>query len=209
MRDLAGHDQHAVGLLVSALTGANSVLVAGQWAHIQSSVHADLAWRRTLLAEDGVRALLDSLYPGARWRDLVLDLPSHGRLEVRLDGAGLTLLPVANWTGGPLAGKDAHGSVLLVYRALTPAPLIQAGGTNGNPLTMLLGRTRGSVLALLTQRHSTSQIAAELGISIAAASQHTKALRGAGLVVTTRAGKAVSHLTTPLGQRLLERAGSR
>lgn len=46
----------------------------------------------------------------------------------------------------------------------------------------------------------------ELGVSAATVSGHTKTLRRAGLIVTTRAGKAVLHSLTPLGGRLLEGA---
>jgi DNA-binding transcriptional ArsR family regulator len=204
VRDLARRDPDATRLLVAALDGAHRVLVADQWARIQAGVNADLAWRRRLLADYGVRALLDSLYPSAWWQDLVLHLPSGGDLDVRLDGTGLTLQPVANWTGGPLAGYDAYGSLLLVYRAARPIPLLEAAGSDGSPLAALLGRTRGSVLSLLTEQYTTSQVAAELGISVASASEHTKALRDAGLVVTIRAGKAVNHTATTLGLRLLE-----
>ncbi len=206
VRDLAGCDRAAISLLMAALCGANRVLVSDQWARIQTSVNADLAWRRGLLSEHGVMAVLESLHPNASWHDMVLMLPTGGSLDIYLDGAGLTLLPVANWTGGPLAGNDDRGSLLLVYGAVRPVPLIETADTGSSPLTALLGRTRGSVLALLTRQMTTSQIAAELGISVPSASQHAKALRNAGLIETTRAGKAVNHLLTPLGQRLLERS---
>jgi DNA-binding MarR family transcriptional regulator len=49
--------------------------------------------------------------------------------------------------------------------------------------------------------------AAELGVSAATVSGHTRTLREAGLIVTARAGKAVLHSLTPLGSRLLENAG--
>ena len=133
VRDLASRDPDATRLLVAALDGAHRVLVSDQWARIQAGVNADLAWRRRLLADYGVRALLDSLYPSAWWQDLVLHLPSGGNLGVRLDGTGLTLQPVANWTGGPLAGYDAYGSLLLVYRAARPVPLLAGTGSDGSP----------------------------------------------------------------------------
>ena len=47
----------------------------------------------------------------------------------------------------------------------------------------------------------------KLGISAASASEHARTLRGAGLLVTERAGKAVLHSRTPLGDRLLGVAG--
>lgn len=204
VRDLARQDRAARRLLEAALSGAHQVLVSDQWARIKAGVSSDLAWRRRLLAEYGVRAMLDSLYPGVCWHNQVLHLPREGDLDILLDGTGLTLQPVANWTGGPLAGYDSDGSLLLVYRAARPIPLIESAGTLGHPLADLLGRTRSSVLSLLSQQHTTSQVAAELGISMASASEHTKALRDAGLVASTRAGKAVNHTATFLGLRLIE-----
>jgi DNA-binding transcriptional ArsR family regulator len=55
----------------------------------------------------------------------------------------------------------------------------------------------------LTQR-TTTELARELGVSPAAVSGHTKALRAAGLIVSVRAGKSVLHSATPLGSRLLD-----
>ena len=51
---------------------------------------------------------------------------------------------------------------------------------------------------------TTTDLARELRISLATMSAHTKTLRAAGLIVTTRAGKAVRHSITPLGARLLQ-----
>jgi DNA-binding MarR family transcriptional regulator len=58
----------------------------------------------------------------------------------------------------------------------------------------------------LTCRERTTELASELGVSAATVSGHTKTLREAGLIVTTRAGKAVLHSLTPLGGKLLEGA---
>jgi hypothetical protein len=51
------------------------------------------------------------------------------------------------------------------------------------------------------KQRTTGELAAKPGIS--AASAHTKTLRAAGLAATRRTGKAVSHVATPLGPRLL------
>ena len=71
----------------------------------------------------------------------------------------------------------------------------------------LLGHTRAAVLELARSERTMSELARELRISAASASAHTKTLRSAGLIVTTRNGKSVLHTVTPLGDRLLQDAG--
>jgi len=94
---------------------------------------------------------------------------------------------------------------VIVYPALTPLPLIEK--EPGDPLGGVLGHTRAAVLRLTLTERTTTELAGELGISAASISGHTKAPRAAGLIVTTRSGKAVLHSATPLGGRLLESAG--
>ncbi|MEU1783161.1 helix-turn-helix domain-containing protein [Streptomyces abikoensis] len=89
-------------------------------------------------------------------------------------------------------GRGERRAVLRVH--FTPGP---------DPLTPLLGRTRAGVLRRLVQRHSTTTLADGLGISVASASMHAKALREAGLVVTRREGKTARHQCSGLGLDLL------
>lgn len=101
-----------------------------------------------------------------------------------------------------MIGSHPDGSTVVVYPALTPLPLI--GEPAGDPVGELLGRTRASVLRLTSCERTTTELASALGVSAATVSGHTKTLREAGLIVTTRAGKAVLHALTPLGERLLD-----
>ncbi|WP_406635322.1 ArsR/SmtB family transcription factor [Amycolatopsis sp. WGS_07] len=54
---------------------------------------------------------------------------------------------------------------------------------------------------------STTAIAARLGVTPAAISQHVKILREANLVTTTRLGTAVRHTRTPLAEHFLRENG--
>ncbi|MFF5715681.1 winged helix-turn-helix domain-containing protein [Streptomyces buecherae] len=56
---------------------------------------------------------------------------------------------------------------------------------------------------MLAEAHTTGQLARRLGLSDATASEHAAALRGAGLITTARAGRAVRHLRTALGDLLV------
>src|SRR6266566_1310109 len=128
--------------------------------------------------------------PGAHSRQL-----RRCRARVSSGRPPRTVLASTLWTGRPLIGEQADGSAVIVYATMTPP----AG---------LLGHTRASVLKLVFKERTTTELARELGVSAATVSGHTKALRAARLIVTMRAGKAVLHSVTPLGDRLLESAGS-
>jgi len=206
VRMLAERDQESWRDLNRALWLSYQHLLAGSWPEVLSGFRAELAWRSRLIAELGVQAALSSLHPAVTWSGTVLQVETPKELDFYPGGAGLTLLPSVLWTGRPQIGMHPDGSVVIVYPALTPLPLIEK--EPGDPLGALLGHTRAAVLRLTVTDRTTTELASELGISAASVSGHTKALRAAGLIVTTRAGKAVLHSATPLGGRLLESAGS-
>ncbi|MCO6010707.1 winged helix-turn-helix domain-containing protein [Actinoallomurus purpureus] len=203
-RGLADHDSGAWRILEEALRSAYDAIIAPEWPRIRASFDADVAWRRTLLAGGGIRETLTGLHPGARWNGTTLEFDVAGESEHTPGGRGVTLLPSSVWTGRPLVGTHSDGSMLLVYPSLTPMPLVDTDA--GDALAALLGPTRAAVLALLVDDRTNGEVARRAGISAASASAHAKTLREAGLVVTRRAGKAVLHVATPLGLRLLDGA---
>jgi DNA-binding transcriptional ArsR family regulator len=197
---LADGEREAWRTLEKALRGGYEAVIAQDRARIRASFDADLAWRRMLLSEQGIGATLASLYPDSRWEGTTLIIGTPEESEHTLQGRGLTLMPSVFWAGRPLVSTHSDGSMLLVYPALTPVPLVDTEPRD--PLAALLGRTRASILELLGERHTTGEVALNLGISAASASVHAKTLREAGLIVTRRTGKAVIHVATPLGIRL-------
>jgi DNA-binding transcriptional ArsR family regulator len=188
-----------------ALRIAYQHLLEDSWARVWSSFRAELSWRSRLVAEQGVQAALSAMHPSVTWRGPVLEIATASELDFHPGGAGLTLLPTTLWTGRPQITSHPDGSVVIVYPAMVPLPLIDE--VADDPVAALLGRTRAAVLRLTSYERTTTELAAELGISAASVSGHTRTLREAGLIVTARAGKAVLHSLTPLGSRLLEGAG--
>jgi DNA-binding transcriptional ArsR family regulator len=207
IRALDERDRDAWRLLGDAVRSAHGALIGPAWAPIGQSFRGEVAWRGRLIAEFGLKSALETLHPGARWRDTTLEFDVDSRLSVRPEGRGVTLLPSAFSTGRPLIDQHPDGSILIVYPALTPLPLVDLPAGD-DPLAELLGRTRAAVLALAVAPRTTSELARELGISAASASEHARTLRAAGLLVTQRAGKAVLHSMTPLGDRLLAQPGA-
>jgi DNA-binding transcriptional ArsR family regulator len=206
-RALAGQDRRAWRTLERALRRGHDTVIAPDRERMHAAFEADVAWRRTVLSERGIGAMLSGLYPGSRWIGTTLEVGVPQDSEHAPGGRGLTLLPSAFWTGRPMIGTHSDGSMLLLYPALTPVPLVDP--EPGDALAALLGRTRAAALEFLAEEQTTGELARKLGVSAASASAHAKTLRAAGLVVTRRAGKAVVHVATPLGTHLLMRQRGR
>ena len=204
LRMLAERDTQSWRDLDCALRLAYQHLLHDSWPGVWSGFRAELAWRGRLMAEQGVQGALCTLHAAVSWSGTVLQIAAGEEVEFCPGGAGVTLLPSVLWTGRPMIGTHPDGLTVIVYPALTPLPLIDQSG--GDPVGELLGRTRAALLRLTSRERTTTELAAELGVSPANVSGHTRTLRKAGLIVTTRAGKAVLHSLTPLGARLLEGA---
>ncbi|WP_425559306.1 ArsR/SmtB family transcription factor [Catenulispora yoronensis] len=184
------------------MQGAYSGILSRSWRRIRAGFHAEVAWRTSRWGRLGVGAGLEAVWPGSRFEGTVWHLAPEKDADVYLGGVGLTLYPTAVWSGPPLVGPYPDGTKYLVYPALTPLPLL-AEVQGVDPLGTLLGRTRAQVLEALAEERTTGRLAVDLGISAASVSQHTAALRGAGLVATRREGKAAWHECTALGVELL------
>ncbi len=205
LRLLAERDRPAWQQLDQALRLAYRCLLQDAWPRVCQGYRTELAWRGRLMAELGVQAALSTLHPRITWKGTMMQIEAAPDMDIRPGGAGMTLLPSMLWTGRPMVARHTDGSVLIVYPALTPLPLIDE--VSDDPLADLLGHTRAAVLELARTGRSTTELARELRISAASVSAHTKTLRSAGLIVTTRTGKSVLHTVTPLGDRLLQDAG--
>jgi DNA-binding transcriptional ArsR family regulator len=200
-RLLADRDRQTWRDVDAALRLGYHALVAGAAARARQGYQAELAWRSRMIAESGIQATLSALHPSIGWDGSVLQINSANHRELHPGGNGLTLMPSVYWTGGPMFTWHPDGSLAIVYAALTPLPLISQ--TRGDPLASLLGHTRAALLRQTATDQTTTDLARELRISLATVSTHTKTLRAAGLITTTRAGKTVLHSITSLGDRLL------
>ena len=69
---------------------------------------------------------------------------------------------------------------------------------------MRAGRTRATLLATLALPRTTTQLAAQLGLSPAAVSQHLKILKDTALVAAHRRGRMVHYQRTPAASALLD-----
>ncbi|MFB1048062.1 ArsR/SmtB family transcription factor [Streptomyces chrestomyceticus] len=203
VRDLYRGDSDAWALLRRAQQAAFETTLRPVWSLVQD-LHRDEFTRHALtVAEHGTATALTRLVGTSRLDGTVWELPAPASRDITLNGRGVLLLPTFHWTGHPLVGDHPDQPVTVTYPAGPGRPLTPASTTDPtDALAAVLGRTRAAILALLAEPHSTSALARRLGFSNATASAHTAALRGAGLLTTARAGRAVLHRRTELGALL-------
>jgi DNA-binding transcriptional ArsR family regulator len=194
-------DRNTGPALVHGMKAAFAAAVQPYWADIRANHHSELAQHGRSLACLGVRDALTTVIPGASWSGDHLLIDSPQDRTVQLGGRGLMITPTALWTGPPLIGELPDQPVLLAYPA--PAVLSVRVGAESDALAAILGTTRAAVLRLLSTEHTTGDIARQLGISAASASEHSAALRAARLVSSRRDGKAMIHHATVLGLDLV------
>jgi DNA-binding transcriptional ArsR family regulator len=197
MLDLAGGSVSARKELASSMHDYHDQVLMQLWPAIEHIIEADLRFRAWQLAAKGVAATVESLHPGIRWRDGVVEIDGPLDADVELAGRGLQLMP-SLWTRPAFTAHWTQPT--LVYPLgrfvwMTPT----ATKSHGDPLAAVLGTTRARVLRALADEHTTSGLARELGISLASASTHAAVLRHAGLVTSRRQGQSVRHTLTSLG----------
>ncbi|RZT82745.1 DNA-binding transcriptional ArsR family regulator [Micromonospora violae] len=198
--------------LAESMEQYRSLAISPYWGRIQAAVAADRARRARALLDGGVEGLLTSLRPAMRWENGVLEVRNypHSR-ELHLDGRGLLLVPSFFCAATPVALLDPALPPVLVYRVDRLGGLVSAevngasaSGAARDSLAALLGRTRAAVLQASDEGCTTGEVARQLNISPAAASQHATVLRNAGLLVSHRERNSVLHTLTPLGRAMLD-----
>ncbi len=202
--------------LVDAVDRTHRRVVEPYWPAMHSALEAERSRLQRELADGGVDRLLSTFHPQARWSSGVLELPTAGRwsrspLTGRMDGRGLVLVPSVLCPVGPVPffPYDDDGPAVLLYPV--EADLVtqarwwaSRNGSDTAPLATLLGRTRAAALEVIAGGCTTTELAKRLDVSAANASQHAKALRGAGLVTSQRDRNRMLHSVTRLGAELLE-----
>ncbi|WP_367135494.1 MULTISPECIES: helix-turn-helix domain-containing protein [Streptomyces] len=208
IRDLHRGDAGAWQVLRRAQHAAFETAVRPVWPLVQDLHRAEFTRYALAVAEHGVGTALTTLVPGSRLRGDVWELAAPGERELALHGRGVLLLPAFQWTGRPLIADLPGRPLVLSYAAGPGLPLSPEGaGDRDGALAEVLGRTRVDVLTALAEEHTTTGLARRLGVSNATASAHAAALRGAGLVASERAGRAVLHRRTELGSLLVRGRG--
>ncbi|OEJ30225.1 ArsR/SmtB family transcription factor [Streptomyces subrutilus] len=210
-RRVSEGDREARRELAEAVRACHRLTVEPYWHRGRSELVALSTRCANLVLEGGVDLLLRSMCaPLVRWRPPVLEAPYPRRVDVRLQGRGLIITPTVfskrpvSFLWDPLdTSQPPRLTVPALRRPLTGTGTAEADGSAVRYLESLLGRTRAAALLVTTEGCTTSDLARRLNVTAAAASQHAKVLRNAGLITTSRRGASVLHLITPLGLALV------
>lgn len=201
---LVNHPVSTRNLLTNTLAACWERLISPWWQRIRDVLTGDIAYRSRLLADGGLTAVLTDLHPKIRWQHptLVVDLTATGFRDVE---SGLALMPsVFEW---PRVGvtMDRPWLPTIDYPARGIAALWEPRTDPPAALARLLGQTRATLLAALTEPTSTTALARRCSLPNSTVSEHLTILRDAGLVTTHRTGRYLQHTRTPLGTQLTAR----
>lgn len=202
VRGLAAGDRDDLADVAMALRGAFDLLIRPHWPDIRSRVAEERAGRLRTLSSGGIQALFLSLPGVLGWDGEVLRVRYPTRQTLWLEGRGITLIPSYFCWAKPISMINPDLPPVLVYPA-EQARLTTAAAGHKYYLTTLLGQNRADCLSTLTMPHTTSALAARVGISVGSASKQATTLREAGLITSERTGNAVIHRLSPLGAALL------
>lgn len=189
----------------SALSRVWNRLVEPDWARTRAVLERDVVHRAGLLATYGWARALDGLSARIRWLgDGRLEINRYDHPDRSVGDADVLLVPCSfgdGWLG--IAPQQAY---TIVY----PARGIHAPATPAahDSIDRLIGPTRSAVLRSLDGPATTSQLAAQLELSLATVSTHLAVLHAAGIVSRTRTGRSVLYARTDLGAGLLATAAA-
>jgi DNA-binding transcriptional ArsR family regulator len=193
------------------LDAYHRIAVRPWWLRIRDLLRAEHDHRACVAVDGGIDALLTTLHPELRWVGRTLELPWPSDHSIDLDGRGIILAPSV-FQRRPATHTDRAGQVTLIYPVRLDQDVITAiwgARPRRAELATLLGHSRADLLTEIRNGSSTTgRLAVRIGISAAAVSQHTKVLRDAGLISTTRDGRSVRHTLTSRGEYLLGAAAA-
>jgi DNA-binding transcriptional ArsR family regulator len=166
---------------------------------------ADIAFRARALAAGGFERLFTGLHADVVWTGdaLVVHPRQTPTTAVNVRGHGLVLCPSVFCWPRVTASTDPPTAGTLRYPARGVATLWESAEPAPQALANLIGRTRAAILAHLASPQTTSGLAASVGVTPGAVSQHLAVLKDAGLVATHREGNTTLHLRTTRANALI------
>jgi hypothetical protein len=200
------HHRH----LAAAVQDFYETAIAPYWDGITARLEADCSYRSRIILNGGVEKLLSTLHPTVTWSPPVLEVPATRSQDIASNGQGVVLLPSLFLRSRPVVINtpgNGRPPVVAYPIPLNPAATLSLWSpcdvNSVEALGALVGKTRATIVHVLSESCTTSELGRRIGISAAAASQHTTVLREAGLITTHRRMNTALHTLTPLGVAML------
>jgi DNA-binding transcriptional ArsR family regulator len=185
-------DAEFVNAVADAMGIVWAELMRPQWTMIKTILRQDLTVRATTLIAEGWQPTLAGMTPCIDWQ-----LTSDAEPGVRAYIFGPTLF------GCTAISTGATGPHMVTYPARDRARLLEHQPSGPEPLARLLGRTRAEILMALDRPATTTELTKRCMLSLGSVGGHLAALRAAGMIIGSRAGKTVTYERTVLGSELV------
>jgi DNA-binding transcriptional ArsR family regulator len=204
-RRLAAGDPGVLAKVCHGLKHFHRTKIAPQLPAMIATISRDVRLHSDTVSAGGFASLAETLNPVLQWEPPCLRVDmGHIDRDLELGGRGLRLVPSYFCWRHPIMPADPTLPPVLVYPVEHDPALLEQPVDPERALAELLGRTRAAVLRTISAGScSTSELAARAGISLASASEHARVLHRTGLVTTRRAGGAVRHTISPIGENIL------
>ncbi|MFF8710929.1 ArsR/SmtB family transcription factor [Streptomyces sp. NPDC015184] len=176
--------------------------VLPDWPRRRRIIEADVVARTGELGRGGWAAALSGLRPGMRWLgDGRLRINAYDYPTKQLTGVRLLFVPVTRRSGW-VSWDDEARRYAIVYPC--SGALADVGRVRvPDSLSRLLGPARATVLVLLADPKSTTQLVALTGQGLGSVGRHLKVLLDAGLADRRRTGRSVLYFRTAAGDVLV------
>jgi len=201
---LANGDPETLEHLGQTLLTYHRTVIEPYWPEARAHVEADRTKRARAFLEGGFDGLLNSFQPLMRWESPFLEVNVPYDETVYLNGRGLVLIPSYLSWRYPDKLENPDLPPVLVYPVQHDLVLSARARGSESSLSSLVGPTRAIILDSIESGYSTTELARRVGVTPGSISQHTAVMRDAGLILTSRVGKAVVHTLTPAGTALLD-----
>ncbi|MEV6302725.1 winged helix-turn-helix domain-containing protein [Actinoplanes sp. NPDC051861] len=202
LRRLPDGDPETLRQVTTGLRAMYEAAIAPYESCLNLIRDADVALRALHAAREGLRSAIGHLHRTVRLNGMVLEIDRPFEQTVRSSGLGIVLIP-SPWVYDEVRFvADPSSPLTVVYPTRLPVR-IDPGPERS--LGRLLGGTRARLLAALSDESGpgTQELARELGISSATASEHLGILRAARLISTHRGRNGAVHRLTATGKQLL------
>jgi DNA-binding transcriptional ArsR family regulator len=177
--------------------------VSPDWPRRRALLEREVTYRAGLLAAYGWPRALRQMTKRSEWVGTDAIRFSHQTFPDRVIGdEGMLFVPVG-MSNGTWLSEAPPDRYALVYPA-------RGVGLDDRPpadhaLARLIGAGRAAILTELARPATTSELAAQLGLSLGTIGGHLAVLRESGLVAGTRVGHRVVYRRTPTGDLLAAR----
>ncbi len=179
------------------------------WSRMRTQLRLDVRSRMQVMENAGTAAVFSSLNERVQWSKNTLTSQSKYEYRMELGGQGLVLVPSV-FCGPEVLKMLPPLQPMIIY----PKPWAsntwdRETEASARPLAGLIGGVRAAVLEALLAPTSTTELAAEIGVTPGAVSQHLSVLRDCGLVSSRRVGRRVVYSHTAIGEVLVVQATSK